>query len=197
MVFKSSYTSAIRIWILYSFACPQECKHTRQFPSHTRDLLGTKPTSGYPYRGLVQTHGGQGTSGSCSPNQGRTQLDRFHSTISERRHLAGRQIRGWKDKEKSASFLAIRGPKIVQALFFWAISTLCSPRSDIATPWGAAWWNLWKPHRRQIFVSQSHHSGLLMAKYAERSTRVCEEMWSVSKIYTKHTPAMRSSESPV
>ena len=31
-------------------------------------------------------------------------------------------------------------------------------------------------HIVEIFVSQSHHSGLLVAKYAERSTRVCEEV---------------------
>ena len=30
--------------------------------------------------------------------------------------------------------------------------------------------------RRQIFVSQSHHSGLLVAKYTKISVRICEEM---------------------
>ena len=36
--------------------------------------------------------------------------------------------------------------------------------------------DLWKPHWRHIFILLSHHSRLLVAKHAEKGTRVCKEV---------------------
>ena len=64
-----------------------------------------------------------------------------------------------------------------------------TPWSSWATPRRITWRDLWKPHRRQIFVSQGPYSRLLVAKYAEESIRVCEEVWPMLKICTNiHQP---------
>ena len=57
------------------------------------------------------------------------------------------------------------------------------------TPWGVTWRDLWESYRRQIFVSLSPHSRILVAGHAERSTRICEEVWLMPKICTNiHQP---------
>ena len=56
-----------------------------------------------------------------------------------------------------------------------------------ATPRGITWRDLWKPHKRQILVSQSPHSGILVTEHTEGSTRVREKVWPMPKICPKHS----------
>ena len=52
--------------------------------------------------------------------------------------------------------------------------------------------DVWKSHRRQILILQSPHPGILVAKYVEGGTSVCEEMRLMPKIYSKHSSIKRS-----
>ena len=71
--------------------------------------------------------------------------------------------------------------KVIQALFFEAIFTIHTPWGIRATFGGVRWKDLWKLHRRQILVSQSPYSGILVADHVEGSTRICEEVWPMTK----------------
>ena len=57
-------------------------------------------------------------------------MDGPRGTILEGGYPAWGEIRGWQDMEKGSSVLIIRGLEIVQALIFWAISTLIQPEAS-------------------------------------------------------------------
>ena len=76
----------------------------------------------------------------------------------------------WLSEDQSYTSTLFRGH--IYYAYTWGIR---------ATFGGVTWRDLWKPHRRQILISQSPYSGILVADHVEGSTRICEEVWPMTK----------------
>ena len=96
----------------------------------------------------------------------------------------------WK---KAPQFWLSEDQKLYKRSFSGAIFAMHTPWGIRTTPEEVTWRDMWKPHKRQILISQSLHSGILMAEHAEGSTRVCEEVWPMPKIRPKHSSTRGSN----
>ena len=90
-----------------------------------------------------------------------------------------------KCKERLLSFGCLRTKSYTNALFSGHI--YCAPWGIRATLGGVTWRDLWEPHRMQIVVSQSPHSGILVAEHVKESTRACEQVWPMPEICPIHS----------
>ena len=106
----------------------------------------------------------------CPSNQVRAELDESYFAVPWKGYIARGEMKGWESTKKSSSVLDVRGQKVVQTFFFWTISALYTSRCIGITPGRTAWRGLRKSHRRNIFISSSHYSRILVTRHAKWGT---------------------------